>query len=337
MPDEAPVTMIVPRSRDAAGHVPDRFKSCHLQQSLPIFAPGDNRRTQSHMRKIVALKRVLYDAVGHFNDDDGWSMASHLAITALMALFPFLIFATTLASFLGAKAFADTAVHLVFDTWPEQIAEPIAQEVINVLTVQRGDLLTYGAVLAAFFASNGVEALRTSLNRAYRVAETRSFLFRRVQSLAFVIIATISFLAISVLLVFAPILVRLAETNFEWIRPYLGTITLWRFVIASTVIVLGLVAVHFWLPAGKRRFLDIVPGIIFTLIAWLAGSTAFAAYLDNFSSYVTTYAGLASIMIAVVFLYIVSLIFILGGELNAAISRYFEARARVAGLTTVQG
>ena len=39
---------------------------------------------------------------GHFNDDDGWSMASHLAITALMALFPFLIFATTLASFLGA-------------------------------------------------------------------------------------------------------------------------------------------------------------------------------------------------------------------------------------------
>ena len=68
------------------------------------------------------VRRVLYDALGHFNTDDGWSMASHLAISALMALFPFLIFATTLASFLGAKAFAETAVHLVFDTWPEQIA-----------------------------------------------------------------------------------------------------------------------------------------------------------------------------------------------------------------------
>ena len=177
-------------------------------------------------------------------------------------------------------------MHLVFDTWPEQIAEPIAREVTNVLTVQRGDLLTYGAVLALFFASNGVEALRTSLNRAYRVVETRSFVFRRVQSLAFVIIATAGFLAISVLLVFAPILVRLAETNFEWIRPYLGTITLWRFVIASTVIVLGLFAVHFWLPAGTRRFVDIVPGILFTLIFWVAGSSAFAAYLDRFSSYV---------------------------------------------------
>lgn len=283
------------------------------------------------MRRIVATRRVLGDAFGHFNTDDGWSMASHLAITALMALFPFLIFATTLASFLGAQAFSDTAVHLVFDTWPEQIAEPIAREVVTVLTVPRSDLLTYGVVLAAFFASNGIEALRTSLNRAYRVVETRSFVYRRVQSLAFVMIATAGFLAISLLLVFAPLLARFAESRLEWIGPYMGTITLWRFVIASAVIVLGLVAVHFWLPAGKRRFVDIVPGIIFTLIGWLAGSTAFAAYLDRFSSYVTTYAGMASIMIAVVFLYIVSLIFILGGELNASISRYLAARARVAG------
>jgi len=281
------------------------------------------------LRKIVALKRVLYDALGHFNADDGWAMASHLAITALMALFPFLIFATTLASFLGAQAFADTAVHIVFDTWPDQIAKPIAREVLNVLTVQRTDLLTYGVLLAAFFASNGIEALRTSLNRAYRVSENRGIIYRRAQSIGFVVIATAGFLAISLLLVFAPLLARLAEAYLEWIRPYTGTITLWRYIIASSVIVGGLIAVHFWLPAGKRSFLSIIPGIIFTLVAWLVGSTVFATYLDHFSSYVTTYAGLASIMIAVVFLYIVSAIFILGGELNAAISRYLEARARV--------
>jgi len=281
------------------------------------------------MRKIVALRRVLWDMLGHFNDDDGWAMASHLAISALMALFPFLIFATTLASFLGADAFAETAVHLVFDTWPDQIAEPISREVVNVLTIQRGDLLTYGAALAAYFASNGVEALRTSLNRAYRVVETRSIWKRRTQSLFFVLIATIGFVIISILLVFAPLIARFLEARFEWIQPYMGTITLWRFIIASLVIVLGLIAVHIWLPDGKRRLIDLVPGIIFTLIAWLIGSTVFAAYLDNFASYVTTYAGLASIMVAVVFLYIVSAIFILGGELNASIRRYLDARARV--------
>src|SRR5262245_9358930 len=196
------------------------------------------------MRRLVAVRRVLSDALGHFNTDDGWSMASHLAISALTALFPFLIFATTLASFLGAQAFAETAVHLVFDTWPDEIAAPIAREVVDVLTVQRRDLLTFGVAFAAYFASNGIEALRPALNRAYRVVETRSFLFRRIQSLVFVLIATAGFLAISLLLVFAPLIERFLDTHIVWIRPYLGTITLWRFIIASTIIVVGLVAVH---------------------------------------------------------------------------------------------
>jgi membrane protein len=283
------------------------------------------------MNNIVAAKRIVYDAMGHFNTDDGWSMSSHLAISALMALFPFLIFATSLASFLGAEAFADTAVHLVFDTWPPQIAEPIAREVRNVLTVPRSDFLTVSVIAAAIFASNGIEALRTSLNRAYRVAETRSFIYRRFQSFIFVIIATLGFLAISLLLVLAPLVADIAQRNFAWLGPYMGTITLWRYVIASAVIVFGLFAVHLWLPAGRRGIGDVMPGIIFTLIAWLAGSSIFAAYLRQFSTYVSTYAGLASVMIAVIFLYIISVIFILGGEFNAAIKRYLEARLRIAG------
>ncbi|MCO6051686.1 YihY/virulence factor BrkB family protein [Mesorhizobium sp. RP14(2022)] len=281
------------------------------------------------MCALSAIRRILYDALGHFNDDDGWSMSSHLAISALMALFPFLIFATALASFLGAQAFADTAVHLVFDTWPVQIAEPISREVVSVLTVPRSGFLTIGVILAAYFASNGVEALRASLNRAYRTVETRSIIHRRIQSLAFVFIATVGFVVISVLLVFAPLIARILLSQFSWIEDYMGTITVWRFAIASLVIVLGLVAVHLWLPDGRRRFADIVPGIIFTLIGWLIGSTVFALYLDRFANYVNTYAGLASIMIAIVFLYIVSAIFILGGELNASIRRFLEARARI--------
>lgn len=281
------------------------------------------------MRRIVAVKRVLSDALGHFDADDGWSMASHLAITALMALFPFLIFATALAGFLGAKAFADTAVHLVFDTWPDQIAQPIAREVVNVLTIPRGDFLTLSVVVAGVFASNGIEALRVSLNRAYRVAEDRSFVRRRLQSLAFVFIATLAFLAISVLLVLAPLVGHIALRAMPWLEPYMGTITLWRYIIASAVILSALVVVHMWLPAGRRRLVDVAPGIVFTIAAWVAGSSLFAAYLERFSSYTATYAGLASIMIAVVFLYIVSAIFILGGELNAAIARYSDARARV--------
>lgn len=281
------------------------------------------------LRILAVTKRILGDALGHFNNDDGWAIASHLALSALLALFPFLIFATSLASFLGAQAFADTAVHLVFDTWPDEIAEPIAREVATVLTVQRGDVLTFGILIAAYFASNGIEALRVGLNRAYRVIETRSIFVLRAQSLGFVVVATLGFVVVSALLVFAPIAVGIAEQRLPWIRPYTGTITVWRFLIAAIVIVAALIAVHMWLPAGRRRFRDIVPGLIFTLVFWVAGSSAFAAYLGRFSSYASTYAGLASLMIALVFLYMISAIFIIGGELNAAIRRYLDARANV--------
>ncbi|ENR63867.1 YihY family protein [Brucella abortus 63/168] len=174
-------------------------------------------------------------------------------------------------------------------------------------------------IAAAYFASNGVEALRIALNRAYRVTDQRSIIFCRLQSLGFVLVGTLSLMAISFLLVLAPLAVRIAEQWFPDIAPFTGTIAFWRYTIAVAVLVLALFMVHIWLPAGRRGLGDILPGIVITLIAWLAAATAFAKYLETFANYVSTYAGLASIMVAIVFLYMLSAIFIVGAEINAAI------------------
>jgi len=266
----------------------------------------------------------LWDALNHFNNDDGWAMASHVALSILMALFPFMIFGTALASFLGAEAYAETASHLIFDTWPDSIAEPIAREVIKVLTVERGGLLTISVLAAAFFAANGVEALRVSLNRAYRVTETRAWYVTRAQSLGFVIVAVLVIMAISFLLVLAPLVVRLARTFAPWMNDLISAADNWRIIIAIVVLVGGLVVSHLWLPAGRRRILDVLPGILVTLFAWVVSAMMFASYLQEFANYVSTYAGLASIMIAIVFLYIVAAIFILGAEINAALMNMRE-------------
>ncbi len=270
---------------------------------------------------------IVGNAVRHFNNDDGWAMASHCALSGLMALFPFMIFATALASFLGADRFAETAVHLVFDTWPEEIAKPIAAEVMNVLTVQRGDLLTVSVLAAAYFASNGIEALRVALNRAYRVTDKRSFIYCRMQSLGFVILATLGFMAVSVLLVGLPVAAEIAARYSPWLKDEIARTDVWRYLIATGLLILALFIAHAFLPAGKRSLGDLWPGILLTLAAWLIGATAFATYLAQFSAYVTTYAGLASIMVALVFLYIIAVIFIFGGEINAAIMRYRGLRA----------
>ncbi|MFK3664685.1 YihY/virulence factor BrkB family protein [Ochrobactrum teleogrylli] len=275
------------------------------------------------MRKIRRfLRQITYDVLGHFSSDDGWAFASHIALSGLMALFPFLIFATSLASFLGTKEFAETAVHVIFDMWPSNIAAPIANEVTNVLTVQRSGLLTLSVIAAAYFASNGVEALRIALNRAYRVTDQRSIIFCRLQSLGFVLVGTLSLMAISFLLVLAPLAVRIAEQWFPDIAPFTGTIAFWRYSVAVAVLILALFMVHIWLPAGRRSLGDILPGIFITLVAWLAAATAFAKYLETFANYVSTYAGLASIMVAIVFLYMLSAIFIIGAEINAAIMNF---------------
>ncbi|MGN6548389.1 MAG: YihY/virulence factor BrkB family protein [Pararhizobium sp.] len=270
-------------------------------------------RVASHSLRIVA------NAIGHFNADDGWAMASHVALSTLLALFPFIIFGTALASFVGASAFADTARHLIFDTWPEVIARPIASEAVRVMTEQRKGLLTISVLAAAFFASNGVEALRVSLNRAYRVSDHRPWYWTRAQSLLFVVIAVFVFMAISVLLVLGPLILGLMRVWMPFLTTVTSLIANWRIVVAIVVLVAGLVVVHIWLPAGKRRLIDVTPGIILTVLCWLAGASMFATYLEGFANYVYTYAGLASIMIALVFLYIIAAIFILGAELNASI------------------
>ncbi|MCB1384100.1 MAG: YihY/virulence factor BrkB family protein [Notoacmeibacter sp.] len=281
------------------------------------------------MRRIIAVKRVVADALGHFSKDDGWAMASHVALSTLMALFPFLIFATALAVFMGANAFADSAVHIIFDTWPDTIAEPLSREVRSVLTTQRGDLLTIGVVLALFFASNGVEALRTSLNRAYRQVDTRSIVRLRLQSFGFVVAATIVLVVTSLLLVGVPVVVRYVAVRVPVVWEVYNRLDSLRLFVAASVLLTGLICAHLWLPCGRRRILDVLPGVALTFFAWIAGSAIFTAYLNNFANYASTYAGLASIIIALVFLYIVAALFIIGAELNAAIMRYREIRAQV--------
>src|SRR3984893_3090964 len=99
------------------------------------------------------------DAFYTFLADDGWAIARHIALSAVMPLFPFLIVMWSLAGFYGSKELADQAVGLLLQIWPKQVADSLSGEIHDVLTNSRGDILTIGAVLAVYFASNGVEAL----------------------------------------------------------------------------------------------------------------------------------------------------------------------------------
>ncbi|WP_363349248.1 YihY/virulence factor BrkB family protein [Methylocystis echinoides] len=270
----------------------------------------------------MRLIRLLFDAYLKLNRDDGWAIASHIALSILTSLFPFLIFLTALAAFLGLRAEADAATALIFETWPPNVAGPIAGEIHNVLTQPRGGLLTVGAVLAIYFSSSGVEALRIALNRAYDVRDERPWWLLRLESILYVFLGAASLLAIAFLMVLAPLARAIAEKHapglMHELEPLYAPV---RYGVTSAVVGLAVLAAHKLLPAGRRSLLKVAPGLLLTLILSLAFGAGFGAYLAAFASnYVSTYAGLASIMIAIVFLYTLALIFIYGAELNQTVA-----------------
>jgi membrane protein len=273
------------------------------------------------VRQLRYVYLIVMDAFYTFLADDGWAIASHIALSTLMALFPFLIVLTSLAGFFGSKELADQAAGLLLQVWPKQVANALSGEIHDVLTTTRGDILTIGAVLAVYFASNGVEALRVALNRAYSVVELRRWYWLRLESIGYTLIAAFTSLAMAFLIVLGPLIIEavrrhiplVVESNEQFLN-------LSRYGITIAALVIALFILHAWLAAGRRSFLQILPGIIFTMVASLISGIVFGQYLARFANnYVTMYAGLASVIIALVFLYFIAAIFVYGGELNAAI------------------
>jgi membrane protein len=269
-------------------------------------------------------RAVLGDAIGHLNDDDGWAMASHVALSALMAVFPFLIFVAAIAGFIGEADLASRVATLLFDTWPDDVAEPIAADVQSVLSHPPSGLLTVSVAITIYLASNGVEAVRTALNRAYRVRETRSFLFLRTQSLLFVVAGAVASLVFAFLGVLGPIIFDWIARYVPEIAPFATTFLFVRLIVTGLLLAVVLVSAHLWLPAGRPPAPSLWPGIVITLTLWLIAAFVFGYYLQRFANYAAYYAGLASVVTAIFFMYLVALIMIFGAEFNAALARRRE-------------
>ncbi|SDB22894.1 membrane protein [Bauldia litoralis] len=272
-------------------------------------------------------RAVIGDAVGHLTVDDGFAMASHVALSALMSVFPFLIFVAALAGFIGEADLAGRVAGLLFETWPQDVAEPIARDVSDVLTRQQSGLLTISVLVTIFLASNGVEAVRTALNRAYRVTDKRNYFLLRLQSVVFVIGGAFASLAVAFLGLLGPLLFDWLSTHFPAIEPYATTFDLVRFAVTGVMLALVLIGAHLWLPAGRPPALRLWPGIVITLALWLIATWAFGFYLQRFANYAAYYAGLASVVTAIFFMYLVALIMIFGAELNASLARTDRPRS----------
>ena len=259
--------------------------------------------------------------------DDAFGLAGNVAFRVLLAVFPFLIFTSSLTAFVGSQSMAEDLVSFLIAIVPQTLIEPIVSEVQQVMTVQRGGVLSTGILLTVWFALGGVDGVRVGLNRAYGVRETRSWYVLYPVMTLMVVIGSLVLVLVGYLLVMAPRAGSWLHMLFPGFDPASVTVRLVRYPAAAIILVFSLFLAHVFLPARRTRFSSIYPGVLLTVATWTSLTAAFSFYLANFATYATYYGGLAGIVAALYFLYLAALVLIFGGELNRAIRIRRLARA----------
>jgi membrane protein len=275
-------------------------------------------------RQLQTIARAVFELYA----DSGFSMAGAVAYAFVLSLFPFCIFLGALAGHFGGEALAKAAVAQLFEMAPAPVVDAIAPEVMAVMGQSRLGLLTFGALVALFFATSAIESLRTALNIAYRVKEHRPYPVCVLESSLFVVLSAFGMLALAWGVVVGPQLAASFKPSWMlWLADTGWVAVIARYAIVTTALGVQLAAYHLWLAAGRRRIGEVWPGVLISIVLWLLAAQLFASWL-SISNYSRFYAGLTSIMSAMVFFQVSSVIVILGAELNRGL---VEVKRRIAG------
>ncbi len=274
--------------------------------------------------------RTLLEAIYRLYEHSGFAMAGAMAFSFVISLFPFCIFLGALAGVFGGRELANQAVAQLFQILPQKVAAGIAPQVESIMGSSRIDLLTASAGLALFFATTAIETLRTALNGAYRVVETRSYFLCLLRSMLFVFLSAVAVLVLAWAVIVGPVIAARVEPDLTQSlldSTWLGAAL--RYGLAAVVIAALLITFHLRLAAGKRRVEDVWPGVLLSMVLWLVVAGVYSYYL-NFSDYSRFYAGLSQLMVALIFFQLTAVIVILGAELNRGIYEFKRLRpARV--------
>lgn len=255
-------------------------------------------------------------------EDEIFGRAAELSYYFLLALFPFLIFLT---SILGLILGSGTNTRQMLFEYLARVMPPsayqlISQTMIEVSNASSGGKISFGLLAALWAASNGMVAISTTLNSAYDVKETRPWWKQRLT----VIVLT---MALSVLIISALILVVAGGSIADWLAgtfglgstfPMAWKIIQWPVVLGCMIFAFALI--YYFAPdLHEQKWAWLTPGSAIGVVLWLLVSIAFRVYLHFFDSYSATYGSLGAVIILMLWLYFTGLAVLIGGEINSEI------------------
>jgi len=272
------------------------------------------------MKKLIhaMLKAAwppLWEVVRRFDAHGGSVLCGHIAYSMMLAIMPFLIFATALAGFVVGQQGAEAAVAALFAGVPEHVAQTLEPVLLEVVGQRRGGVLTLSALGAIWAASAGVEAVRIGLDRAYDVGDARHVALGRLISIGVVLAGFAIFAVLSALIIFAPLAFALFQ---KWTKIAVPVeVDYLRYLLGLAVLSLSLWAMHRVLPSRPMGGLRLWPGVAASVLIWLAAATGLSVYLANAPNYTITYGTLAGVMATLLFFYLTGAAIVFGAEVNA--------------------
>jgi len=246
---------------------------------------------------------------------NGAVLAGYFAYIAMLAFFPFLIFASALTGFVIGPEGAAGALDVIFEPVPEHVRLTLEPAILSVIGERRGGILTLSGLGALWAASSGVDAIRIGFDEAYRVDARRRYHVNRLYLLGAVILATICFMALAALIILAPLAFGLVERLFGIAIPALADLV--RYALGLGILYALIWTLHRMLPSRPMGGLVLWPGILASALIWGAAATGLSVYLAFAPSYTLTYGALAGVILTLLFFYLTGVALLLGAHVNA--------------------
>ena len=262
-------------------------------------------------------KEILLRTKQQVKEDNVPLMAAGVAFYLFLALFPALIAAVTIYGLVADPQQVEQQVDSLAQTLPPEAAQLLEQQLKDIAT-SSSSALGWGLVAsvggALFAASGGVQNLVKAVNIAYDEEETRGFVKLRALALALTLGAVV-FLAVAVGLV-AVLPVVLDAVNLGAAATIGVQVARWLGLVVFVAIALAVI--YRYAPdRDNPKFRWVGLGSIVATVLWVVGSAAFSLYVTNFGSYSKTYGALAGVVVLLLWLWLTSLIVLVGAEINS--------------------
>lgn len=278
------------------------------------------------MSKVIKYIRQIAQSV---IDNDFSGMAAEMGFMLMLGIFPSMLFLMAIFKWMGNKSFMDPILMFMSTFLPNDSMNLIRTVLREVMIFSKGGTLAViGIIVTLFLTSNAVAVVLKGLNRAYKVEETRSFIYTRILSVIMVFVNTFMlFLSIN-LIIFGKIIVSFLVTYAGISHAFEITLLTLRWPVSFFALYFMALINYYILPdlkgdeALKRK--SALPGTLFFCIFWLVGSWGFSLYINNFHTYNRVYGTIGAFAVLMMWLYYTSILLLIGGEINSQVYNKLE-------------